>query len=266
MIEWHRKMGDYIRSIDPNRHLVTTHLSGDYRITSPELARLPQLDHCCIDAYHFSDNPLQIVNLVRETAEHYKAYQKPVIITEFGGSSMGAGLTHLKKELHAALWSSACTPLGGTPLFWWWQVVEEQNFYPMYTAIAHFTAEIDYRDPQFQPVRLTPSFTGGVAVPEGQVGHVAMATPTRMIGWLFIRPCFLRQGEPLERPLENPDAGMERLLECHLPHRLHDTGTGKLLSSRMRGRKTEPCAYPSPGQPRYRLHVYQPGMEPPKPE
>lgn len=267
VIEWHRKMGDYIRSIDPNRHLVTTHLSGDYRITSPELARLPQLDHCCIDAYHSSDNPLQIVNLVRETAEHYKAYQKPVLITEFGGSSMGAGLTHLKKELHAALWSSACTPLGGTPLFWWWQVVEEQNFYPMYTAIAHFTAEIDYRDPQFQPVRLTPSFTDGVAVPEGQVGHVAMATPTRMIGWLFIRPCFLRQGEPLEKPLENLTLAWSGCSNAIYRTAFHDTGTGKLLKQQ--------DARPENGTLRISLppvsrdiafKVYQPGMEPPKPE
>jgi hypothetical protein len=232
VIDWHRQIGDYLRTIDPNRHLVTTHLSGDYRITSPELAQLPQLDHCGIDAYHFSDNPLQIVNLVRETAEHYKAYQKPVLITEFGGSSMGAGVSHLKRELHAALWSSVCTPLAGTPLFWWWQVIEEQNLYPMYTAIARFMADVDRRDPAFQPIRLGQAFAGGLAIPDGQVDHVAMATPTQALGWLFIRPCFLRHGEPLDQPLENLTLTWSGCSNTVYRIAFHDTGTGRIIQQR----------------------------------
>jgi hypothetical protein len=203
VVEWHRQMGTYIRSIDPNRHLITTHLSGDYHITSPELAQLPQLDHCGIDAYHSSDNPLQIVNLVRETAEHYRAFNKPVLITEFGGSSMGAGVGHLKRELHAALWSSVCAPLAGTPLFWWWQVIEEQNLYPMYTSVSRFMADVDRRDPAFLPVRMQLAFDEKTPIPEEEADHIAMATTTQALGWVFIRPCFLRNGEPLEKPLDN---------------------------------------------------------------
>ena len=232
VIDWHRQMGDYLRAIDPNRHLVTTHLSGDYRITSPELAQLPQIDHCGIDAYHFSDNPLQIVNLVRETAEHYKAYRKPVLITEFGGSSMGAGVSHLKRELHAALWSSVCTPLAGTPLFWWWQVIEEQDLYPMYTAIARFMADVDRRDPAFQPVRLRPAFAGDLPIPEEQLDHVAMATSTQALGWLFIRPCFLRHGEPLDQPLENLTLTWSGCSNAVYRAAFYDTGTGRIIQQR----------------------------------
>ena len=201
VIDWHRKMGDYLRAIDPNRHLISTHISADYRSIGKELSSIPQIDHCCVDAYHFSPNPLHIVDLVRETAASLAAYQKPALITEFGGSSMGAGLSHLKCELHAALWSSTCSTLAATPLFWWWGLVEEQNLYPEYTAIRTFTDNIAYTDPALQPVNLsvtdtTPRENGDQqGQQQGQPGQqqrrwpgiqsMAISSGTNLCAWVY---------------------------------------------------------------------------------
>ncbi len=229
VIQWHRQMGDYLRAIDVNRHLITTHLSGDYRVTSPELAQLPQIDHCGIDAYHFNEHPLHIVNLVRETAEHYRAYGKPVLITEFGGSSMGAGLNHLTHELHAALWASVCAPLAGTPLFWWWQVVEEQNLYPKYAAVARFMDGVDRRDPALLPVRLSLAVDAQTPIPAEQADHMALASPDLALGWVFIRPCFARNGEPLEKPIENLTITWTGCSNTVYRTAFHDTDTGQII-------------------------------------
>ncbi|MDD5707607.1 MAG: DUF5060 domain-containing protein [Kiritimatiellae bacterium] len=203
VIEWHRQMGDYLRATDPNRHLISTHLSDNYQITNPELAKLPQLDHCAVDAYHGSPDPLHIVQLISGTAAFYAPFAKPVLITEFGGSSMAAGLTHLKRELHAALWSSMATTLAGAPLFWWWQVVEEQNLYGMYAGLARFMADVDRRDPRLSPVKLTLAMSDGTAVAPAQVDSVCQASPDLALGWVFIRPCFAGEGKPMDPPIEN---------------------------------------------------------------
>ena len=204
VIDWHRKISDYLRATDPNRHLVSTHISADYRSIGKELSAIPQIDHCCVDAYHFSPNPLHIVDLVRETAASLAAYRKPALITEFGGSSMGAGLSHLKCELHAALWSSACSTLASTPLFWWWGLVEEQNLYPEYTAIRTFTDAISYADPALKPIQLaitdtTPRDNDNQQEqqqgPQGQqqqrwrpgIQSIAISSGTNLCAWVYTR-------------------------------------------------------------------------------
>ena len=195
VIEWHRRIGDYLKTIDPNRHLVSTHISADYRSVGRELSQIPQIDHCCVDAYHFSPNPLHIVDLVRETAAALGPFAKPALITEFGGSSMGAGLSHLKCELHAALWSSACSTLAGAPLFWWWGLVEEQNLYPEFTALRAFTDTVDYRDPALRPVTLAVSETSAEARPESAQGRpaqqrlqsIAISSGTNLCAWVYTR-------------------------------------------------------------------------------
>lgn len=186
VIAWHAEMAEYIKSIDPNRHLVSTHLSANYKITSPELASLPQLDHCCIDAYHGSPSPLHIASLVRETAAFYAKFGKPVMITEFGGSSMGAGLTHLKKELHAAIWSSLCTPLAGVPFFWWWGVIDEENLYTEYAAAQSFITEPPLRtDPALLPHSLNLDSTA--------FADISMANGTNLFSWVYRKETFNTQ-------------------------------------------------------------------------
>ncbi len=251
VIDWHRQIGDYLHATDPNDHLVSTHISADYRVIGKELSAIPQIDHCCVDAYHFSANPLHIVDLVRETAAALGAYRKPALITEFGGSSMGAGHSHLACELHAALWASACSTLAATPLFWWWGLVEEQNLYPEYTAIRAFTDPIPYADPALRPVRLN------LMTPQEQqkdmdkqpprngrppLQSVALANGTNLYAWVYTRALIARargetelpesQGEATWSPVSN---GTYRVAFCStetgLPVKQQDFRTegGKLV-------------------------------------
>ena len=152
--DWHREIAGYLKSIDPNKHLIATHISNNYRNAFPavDLLSLPELDHCCIDAYHGHPSPLFIAELVEKTGEFYEQFKKPVLITEFGGSALGAGVGHISAELHAALWSAACSPLGGAPFLWWWGLIDEQDLYPEFTALKNFLAGSDLRDPSLRPI------------------------------------------------------------------------------------------------------------------
>jgi len=207
VVEWHRMIGSYFHAEDPNRHLVMTHISTDYTFENPELCKIPELDACAVDAYH-NAQPSQIVSLLQATARFNNAFDKPILVTEFGGSPMAAGAEHLKRELHAALWSSTAIPLGGTPLFWWWQVIEEHNLYGEYNAIARFWHGMDPRNPEMKPANPALHLDGaadGVAASRLQV--IGMSSGTHAVGWIYVPAAFSQRV-----PLENEDDGSNRTI------------------------------------------------------
>lgn len=182
VVDWHRLMGKAVKDMDPYDHMVSTHVSGDYTVQNKAIISLPEIDLCPVDAYHGSPDPLHIVTLMRQTANYNNPLGKPVLITEFGGTSSAQRLKHLEETLHAALWASACIPLGGTPLFWWWQLVEEENFYPKYDAISKFLKSEDMRDPELQ------MYTPELLIDGAEAGHLAaqcLKNRNRALGWIY---------------------------------------------------------------------------------
>ncbi len=144
VVEWHRRMSEYLKKIDPRHHLVSTHFSTNYSRQSPPLCSMPTLTHCCIDAYHDGDS-LNLFQLIQGGAAQNEMYKKPLLITEFGGSPNGSDLRSLRNQLHVALWSAPANSYAGSPMFWWWHVVEEADLYPLYAGFARFMKDADPR-------------------------------------------------------------------------------------------------------------------------
>ena len=207
VVNWHRTIGAYFHAEDPNRHLVMTHISADYSMQNPELCQLPEIDACAVDAYHYSQ-PSQIVTVLQSTARFNNPFDKPVLVTEFGGSPMAAGMEHLKRELHAALWASSAIPLSGAPLFWWWQLVEERNLYGEYKAIARFQHGMDPRNPDMKPAAPELQIeSGSDGVTADKLQAVGMSSGTNAVGWIYVVAAF---GQHV--PLGNEDDGSGRTI------------------------------------------------------
>lgn len=216
VVAWHQRMGRFLRALDLQGHLVSTHVSQDFGKQNPELVKVPELDLAAVDAYHNRRDPLEIVRLQRKTAEFNAPFGKPVLITEFGGSPMAADLRHLRLELHAALWSSVATGVAGAPLFWWWQVVEEETLYPMYRALGRFMAGEDRRDPGLQQAQLRILDAGGAPVPGSHLECIALVSPRGGWGWLYAAgPRFSAldpEGDPLHKGFRLLLAGEENAI------------------------------------------------------
>ena len=196
VVAWHRRMADFLHGHDPKRHLVSTHTSGDYRNMSAELSTLPEIDHICLDAYHGDIDPLHIRHLMEMSRTQGHFAGKPVLVTEFGGSWQGASLTQLRPEIHVALWNALPTGLAGTPMCWWWHVIEEFDLYPDYAAFARFADGEDFLDPALQPstgvlVAIPPPKpTPDAPDPDG-VAFTLNLSPSRGYAWVFVdRPRF----------------------------------------------------------------------------
>ena len=140
---WHAEMAKYLQKVDPYDHPVTTHWSSNYTRINDAIADIPALDFLTTDAYNGSTR--HIVRLFRGTVNYGGQHGKPALITEFGGSPMGDSIGTLKKQLHLSLWNGYFTGHAILPMFWWFELIEEQDWYDEYGSLTEFAGDLDRR-------------------------------------------------------------------------------------------------------------------------
>ena len=205
VLEWHRRMAAYLHAHDPKRHLVSTHTSSDFTRMAPQLAGVEELDHICGDAYHGSQDTLHICDLMTATKSEEHLRARAVLITEFGGTPNAAAVPHLRSETHAALWHALPSGLAGAPMLWWWHVVEEYDFFPIYKAFSRYIADEDYRDPALVPnapvARVdSPAPNEKLPAPPQMEASIAIA-PERGYGWIHLPHGLYTQADPEAPPV-----------------------------------------------------------------
>lgn len=226
-VEWHVDMGRAVRDIDPYDHLVSTHVCTDYSRQNPAIIKLPEVSLAAVDAYHSTPEIMSIVTLLHKTADHNNPFGKPVLVTEFGGSAYGHGVNHLRNALHVALWSSTCIPLGGAPMFWWWQLVDEENFYPQFKAVANFMRGEDRRDPQMLMRALT------LKLPDrgsSQLGAECLASSTRAYGWIYSAAAYARHASRQATPVSGLTVSLSTSQDATFDVEFWDTSQGKRVA------------------------------------
>jgi hypothetical protein len=130
---WHTIMGSWLHTNDVFRHLVTTSLTGSS--DRPEIWSLPQLDFA---AYHSYGEPGPAAQL-SSVAQHFLAtYGKPIMVGEFGTSAAGWNRTNdpYLRGFRQGLWGGALGGSVGTAISWWWQNLQSDNVYPLYSALG----------------------------------------------------------------------------------------------------------------------------------
>ncbi len=198
VVEWCHLLGAYLKQIDHYGHLISAHISNDYTLLNPVLCAMPEMDFNPLDAYNNAapDTPERIINLVVATAAAGATYNKPIMITEFGGSAMASGLENLMIEQHAAIWAGACVPMAGIPMFWWWQVIDEHNLYTRYPPVRTFMEGVDPRNPASKMIEAQISSSNKEGARDAaKFKAVCTAAPDSARG--YIHPLrFARKGEP----------------------------------------------------------------------
>ena len=141
MADWHREMGQYVKNIDLYDHPVTTHWMLSYKRINKAVGGLPQLDVLTTDAYYNSTGGTrELLKLLRGTADYAESMDKPVIVTEYGGSPHADSMGNLIKQARIGIWTGFFEGMAATPFFWWFALVDDKNLYGMYKALGHFTA------------------------------------------------------------------------------------------------------------------------------
>lgn len=156
---WHQEMSDFLKSIDPYGHLVST--SGSKPGAFDDIWELPSID---FTQEHVYRNVANIEVPVAETArELLKDFDKPVLIGEFGLSGSGtqtAADDPAGVHLHNSLWAGLFSGSAGTAMTWWWDsYTEPQNLYHHFAGPAAVAAQIPFAAGQYRPA--AAQITGG---------------------------------------------------------------------------------------------------------
>lgn len=130
---WHGVMGGWMHTNDVFGHLVTTSLTGSS--DHPEIWTLPQLDFA---AYHSYGEPAPANQLSTVAQSFLLRYGKPVMIGEFGTDWQGWNRTNdlYLRGWREGIWGGALGGSVGTAMSWYWEDIQNEGDYPVYTALG----------------------------------------------------------------------------------------------------------------------------------
>jgi hypothetical protein len=135
--QWHNEMAEYIRSIDPYGHLITT--SSD-----PQFGNLQSLDLLTVHRYGptgFLDIGGAVHDLIVDLVQRY---HKPVVLAEFGADWRWSADSYTTRDvdgvqIHNGIWSSVLSGSASSGMLWWWDTyIHPNNLYYHFEALSRF--------------------------------------------------------------------------------------------------------------------------------
>lgn len=163
---WHQQMGDYLRRIDPWKHLITTSFADSNG--REVIDHLPQIDFVQTHNYGSRD----ISGALSYFHRRKEPYGKPHFVGEFGAGAMGEDprVDPTGIALHSGIWSNLLDGSAGTPMLWWWDNhIHPHDLYYHFAALTRFIKDVDFPKEGFQRVqnvRMTPKETTAAPVYE----------------------------------------------------------------------------------------------------
>jgi len=192
---WHTDVAAFLKALDPNRHLTTTHFARPVRGNG--VLSLPAVDYASSNAYSFFeelgsgtyDAGAALADFWSGNARGFRGfhvYGKPAVVGEQGRHWLGGQYStkpQLDADMHAGLWGGMVQPLGGATGYWWWLHLHFDNRYGDYRALASFMRDEDLRAGKGEAM-LEPSSVA-VTSPGNVLRARALSSESRMYVWVY---------------------------------------------------------------------------------
>ncbi|MCB0584101.1 MAG: DUF5060 domain-containing protein [Phaeodactylibacter sp.] len=148
--QWHFEMAGYLKSIDPNGHLITTSYGDD--LTDENVWSHPDFGFTQTHIYTNSPN---IERALRHGNRNYlNVFEKPTLNGEFGlgGNANLANQDPDGIHFHNALWGGLFSGAFGTAITWWWETyIHPRNLYYHFSGISKIAEEIPFLNERLAP-------------------------------------------------------------------------------------------------------------------
>jgi hypothetical protein len=160
-------LDDYLERTDIYNHLLTTstwHPSAkDCRLASLDIAQVHRYMRPGTDE-EYKDEVAVVLDRAQFLRKH--APNKPALIGEFGLADTKWGRSDYMKQdtegvhFHTSLWASAFAGVSGTAMFWWWELLDQQDAYKHYKPLSAFLADPALARGQAPPAKAGVCFAG----------------------------------------------------------------------------------------------------------
>ncbi len=144
-VTWHKAMAQHLRKFDPMAHPITTHWMLNYMRLNKPLAEIPELDFLTTDIYYQHGGTKGMFDLLYGSAAASAQWGKPLLITEYGGSSYGDHEYNMLRQVPLGIWTGYFRKMPMPPMYWWFAAVDEFNLYSHYAALSKFASTEDRR-------------------------------------------------------------------------------------------------------------------------
>lgn len=150
--EWHAKMADYIRSIDVDRHMITTSFASSNGFKPIDL--MPNLDY--FQTHHYGGDPAaEVINQQSRKGGQGKPHYVGEIGADAGGPRAEDDPTGV--QVHDPIWASIATGSSGAAAAWWWDnLIAPKDLFSIYGAASKFVEGVDWANEGFRQTK--PSF------------------------------------------------------------------------------------------------------------
>ncbi|TVR15101.1 MAG: hypothetical protein EA401_03345 [Planctomycetota bacterium] len=180
--DWHEEASRHLAAIDTYGHPITTHWSGDYRTPDRVIVQQEGIDYVCINAYlrRRRDDRNLPHHLWLSTQDPrgnrgLGQFGKPILVTEYGGSHMAASREQLLRDHSIGPWVALVAGHAGSPMFWWFEWIDQHDLWRPYQAVQQFLDQEDLRDQQARATLLEVADPWWAA---------AWVRPGRILGYL----------------------------------------------------------------------------------
>jgi hypothetical protein len=133
IVNWHQEMADYLKSIDPYHHLVTTSLSHR---NMDSLFRIKNIDFTETHLYGRTGKIHQIADSMTTR------FNKPYVAGEFSldwKDVTPSRRPDFLEDLHEGLWRGLFSETPIIPLTWWWETYDLVDAYPLFKCVNDFS-------------------------------------------------------------------------------------------------------------------------------
>lgn len=150
--EWHQRMARELRKMDLYRHPITTSFADSMGVKDIDM--LSEIDFIQTHNYSAPD----VISQVAVQQSRKGSWGKPHYVGEIGADWAGPRAEEDPEglQIHDPLWISTAMSSSGAAMPWWWDnLIEPKNCYPLFGALSRFVSGIDFPKEEFrqsQPV------------------------------------------------------------------------------------------------------------------
>ena len=160
---WHQRMYNFIKSIDPYKHLITTSFAGEYSSNNIDVFRYMDFsqthNYTDFDTYPEAMIDFQY-HLFGTTKLSMNNFNKPYVTGEWGYDKPEPWTAVDSKgvELHNSLWSSSFSTAFGSASNWWWNnYIDPNHLYYLYKPVSVFMNSLPIPSELFYPHSIVKS-------------------------------------------------------------------------------------------------------------